>query len=389
MGISMSEQKTILVIDDDKAINQLLVNSLSFKYQADAVESGAAAIEYCKTKKPHAILLDLNLGDYDGREVCQVLKREFGEKTPPIVFISGDKDEENIISCFDNGADDFIAKPFSAEQVVRKVDALLRYDVLINNLKVQSTELSELVTTTMSQASSYGAVLQMVKNLNYCDSEQEIAESVFKFLAGQGLHAAIYFINSNSSSCFDQKARICSPIVKEVFELAHNKKRLHKLGSRLLTSDEHCSLLIMNPPEESSEEYGVFIDVVAVIIEALEARYLGYLRERELGILHTELSGVIHELHESVEDVRSKKQKLIDDIVLRISLSFHQLDLSEEQEDFFSKMLEDTVMTHDDNNSVIMSLQHRLNILVSDINELVKPRKAQEVEVEVDDIQLF
>ena len=118
----MNEQKTILVVDDDKAINQLLVNSLSFKYQADAVESGAAAIEYCKTKKPHAILLDLNLGDYDGREVCQVLKREFGDKTPPIVFISGDQDEQNIISCFDNGADDFIAKPFTNEDVLQAVE---------------------------------------------------------------------------------------------------------------------------------------------------------------------------------------------------------------------------------------------------------------------------
>jgi len=385
----MVEKKTILVVDDDQAINLLLVNSLSIKFNAVSAFSGAEAITYCSQHKPNAILLDVNLGDIDGRDVCTTLKNEYGASTPPIIFISGDNAEENVISCFEKGADDFIAKPFSAEQVVRKVDSLLKYNVLINNLKSQSNELSELVTTTMSQASSYGAVLQMVKQLNHCDSEQEIADAIFKFLSSQGLMSAIYFENGDNSVCFDQKARICSPIVKEVFELAHNKKRLYPLGSRLMASDQHCSVLIMNPPGEGTEEYGVFIDVIAVIIEALEARYLGFLRERELENLHYELTEVIFELHESVEDVRSKKQKLIDDIVLRISLSFHQLDMSEEQEDFFSKMLEDTVMTHDDNNNVIMSLQKKLSALVSDITELVKPQKAQTEEVTEDDVELF
>jgi len=385
----MVDRKTILVVDDDEAINSLLVNTLSIKYEADSVLCGMKAIAYCGNKKPHAILLDVNLGDIDGREVCETLKQEFGERTPPIIFISGDDSEKNVISCFNKGADDFIAKPFSPEQVVRKVDSLLKYHSLISNLQSQSDELSELVNTTMSQASSYGAVLQMVKQLNYCDSEPDIAEVVFKFLSSQGLTSAIYFVNRHGNACFDQKSRICSPIVKEVFELAHNKRRLYKLGNRLLTSDQHCSLLIMNPPQESSEEYGVFIDVIAVIIEALEARYLACLRERELSMLHTELSEVILDLHKSVEEVRAKKQKLIDDIVLRISLSFHQLDMSEEQENYFSGMLEDTVMAHDDNNNVIMTLQQRLGVLVSAINELVKPEQLSEGEVTADDVELF
>lgn len=145
----------------------------------------------------------------------------------------------------------------------------------------------------------------------------------------------------------------------------------------------------MNPPAEDDEEYGVFIDIIAVLIEALEARYLAFLREQELRILHTELSNVIHDLTVSVEDVRSKKQKLIDDIVLQISLSFHELDLTEDQEVFFSKMLENTVMTHDDNNSVIKSLQARLTDLVDHIKDLVKPNTIKVEERVDDDIELF
>ena len=385
----MLDKKTILVVDDDEAINSLLTNTLSIKYRVDSEMCGMTAIAYCSNKIPDAILLDVNLGDIDGREVCSILRQEFGERMPPLIFISGDDTEQNVISCFDKGADDFIPKPFSPEQVLGKVEALLKYRAMITNLQLQSDELNELVSTSMSQASSYGALLHMVKQLNHCDSEQEIADTVFKFLASQGLVSAIYFVNNHSSQCFDQKSRICSPIVREVFELAHNKRRIYKLGNRLLTSDQHCSLLIMNPPEESAEEYGIFIDVAAVLIEALEARYLGYLRERELSQLHDELSALILDLHRSVEDVRVRKQRLIDDIVLRISLSFHQLELTEAQEEYFSRMLEDTVMTHDDNNNVIMTLQQQLGRLVQEINELVKPAKQDSAEVGHEDIELF
>lgn len=384
------QNRKVLVVDDDPAISELLVTLLSTKFTGMAVDPDRTNIvDFCKTEQPCCILLDVNLGGQDGRSICQQLKQEFGDFAPPIVFISGDSSRENIISCFDIGADDFIAKPFSAEQVIRKVEALLRYDTLFRNLHNQSEELEELVSSTMSQASSYGAVLNMVKQINLANTELGIAQCVFDFLAGQGLTSAIYFKNLFGSACYDQKAKICSPIVKEVFELAHNRKRLNYLGSRLVVSDKHVSILIKNPPLEGSEQYGIFIDIIAVIIEALEARYLGLLREQRLSKLHTELSGVIHDLHHSVEDVRAKKQKLIDDIVLKISLSFHQLELTEEQEMFFNQMLEDTVMGHDDNNNVIMNLQNKLSSLVEEINELVEPTNNAVSEAVEQDVELF
>ena len=386
----LEQKRKVLVVDDDPTISELLVTLLSLKFNGVVADPQQVDIvEFCKVEKPSCILLDVNLGTHDGRQICVDLKKEFGDFAPPIIFISGDDSKENIISCFDTGADDFIAKPFSADQVIRKVEALLRYDTLFRTLYNQSEELNDLVSSTMSQASSYGAVLNMVKQINIANTEQGIAQCVFDFLASQGITSSIYFKNLYGCSCYDQKAKICSPIIKEVFELAHNKKRLNKLGSRLVVSDKHVSILVKNPPAEDTEAYGIFIDVIAVIIEALEARYLGLLREQRLSKLHTELSGVIHELHHSVEDVRAKKQKLIDDIVLRISLSFHQLELTEEQETFFSKMLEDTVMSHDDNNNVIMNLQNKLSSLVEEINELVEPNKNEGEERPEQDVELF
>lgn len=389
-----NELRTVIIVDDDPTISELLTTILTGKFDTVAVGEDLKLITaLIQEKQPCCVLLDVNLKNTDGRELCQGIKTVFGEDSPPIILVSGDSSEETIISCFENGADDFIAKPFSFTSVIRKIESLLKYETLFKNLQNQSEELTELVNTTMSQASSYGSVLNMVKKINLSHSEQTIAQCVFDYLSSEGLSSSIYFTNQNESCCFDQKARICSPMVKELFEIAHNRKRLYKLGSRLLISDKHVSILVKNPPAEDTEQYGIFIDVVAVIIEALEARYLGLLREQRLGMLDSELSQVIMELHHSVEEVRAKKQKLIDDIVLRIGLSFHELELTEQQEEFFSKLLEDTVMGHDDNNTVISQLQEKLSSLVEQIHELVvhdeEAKAVAAVEPEEDDFELF
>ena len=367
----MQQKKTILVADDDASINQLLTNALASKFEVASASSGADTLTYCQQHKPDLILLDVNLGDIDGKEICKQIKQDYAPQAPLIIFISADDGQENIISCFENGADDFIGKPFSPAQVVGKVDALIKHNILVESLQSQSQELTNLVSTTMSQASSYGQSLQMVKQLNHANSEEEIANVVFSYLATQGLHAAIYFVKGEESVCFDQKSKVCSPIVKEVFELAHNKQRIKKLGGRLLVSDEHCSVLVMNPPGDESDEYSIFIDIIAVIIEALEARYIGYLRERELQSVNTELSKVITQLSVDVEKVRQDRQKLMDDIVMQIGLSFHQLDLTIEQEEYFTKLMEETLLNHDENNNVLMDLQDKLQHLVNEMKALL------------------
>lgn len=367
----MDNKKTILVADDDNGVNQLLVNALVQKFNVESTYTGKDTLDVCTQLQPDLLLLDVNLGDINGKEVCQRLKADLGQKAPLIIFISADDGQDNIISCFENGADDFIAKPFSPAQVVGKVEALLKYDTLIESLQTKSEELTSLVSTTMSQASSYGQSLQMVKQLNHCNSEGEIAEVVFSFLASQGLSAAIYFTKGSEALCFDQKSKVCSPIVREVFELAHNKQRIKKLGGRLLVSDTHCSVLVMNPPADESDQYSIFIDIIAVIIEALEARYIGYLREQELHVLNSELSNVISQLSVDIEKVRKDRQQLMDDIIMQIGLSFHQLDLTIDQEEYFTKLMEETLLNHDQNNDVLMTLQDKLKSLVSEMKNLL------------------
>ena len=61
----------------------------------------------------------------------------------------------------------------------------------------------------------------------------------------------------------------------------------------------------------------------------------------------------------------------MDDIIMQIGLSFHQLDLTIDQEEYFSKLMEETLLNHDQNNDVLMTLQDKLKSLVSEMKNLL------------------
>ena len=103
----------ILIVDDDQDI--LTVASLLLKmngFEVDTTCNGNKTIECIKNNEPDLVLLDVNLGNEDGRMICKKLKSNSTTNHIPIVLFSANHDIDKSYS--DCGADDFIAKPFDS-----------------------------------------------------------------------------------------------------------------------------------------------------------------------------------------------------------------------------------------------------------------------------------
>lgn len=128
MGVPMihgaMSARTILVVDDDPHIRQLLVFALA-KAGLDAIEAedGEAGLEMAQRHAPALVVLDINMPRMDGLEVCRRLRAE-GEM--PILFLSSRDDEIDRVVGIELGADDYVVKPFSPREVVARVMAILR-----------------------------------------------------------------------------------------------------------------------------------------------------------------------------------------------------------------------------------------------------------------------
>jgi two-component system OmpR family response regulator len=116
--------RTVLVVDDDPHIRQLLVFALEKAgLAAREAADGEAALSSVAEARPDLVVLDINMPKLDGLEVCRRLRAQ-GDL--PILFLSSRDDEIDRVLGIELGGDDYVVKPFSPREVVARVGAILR-----------------------------------------------------------------------------------------------------------------------------------------------------------------------------------------------------------------------------------------------------------------------
>lgn len=109
----------ILVIEDDKSIINFLTISLKTnQYKVDVAENGLNGMSLFFTNKPDMILLDLGLPDIDGTEIIRQIRMS---SNIPIIVISARGQDEEKVEALDLGADDFVTKPFSIQELMARI----------------------------------------------------------------------------------------------------------------------------------------------------------------------------------------------------------------------------------------------------------------------------
>jgi two-component system, OmpR family, phosphate regulon response regulator PhoB len=121
---AVTAQARLMVVEDDKEMRDLLVQYLSLDgHDVEAVGDSAAAISAISRQEPDLMLLDIVLGNEDGRDLLRELRRMSGV---PVVFLTGRGHEIDKIAGLKMGADDYIVKPFSHGELSARVESLLR-----------------------------------------------------------------------------------------------------------------------------------------------------------------------------------------------------------------------------------------------------------------------
>jgi PAS domain S-box-containing protein len=140
----MTDQGTILIVDDTPADLELLVDALTAQgYQVVPAESGEQALASVAARPPELILLDIQMPGVDGFEVCRRLKARPESRDIPIMFNSVSGERAERLAGFKLGAVDYITKPFEGEELLARVRAHLELGRLRVRLERQAAEVRQ------------------------------------------------------------------------------------------------------------------------------------------------------------------------------------------------------------------------------------------------------
>ena len=118
----------ILVVDDDEDILLLVSSALKSRgFNIITASTGADGIRLCATEQPDLVILDIELPDRDGIEVCQEIRRN---NVMPIIFLTVRNEETDIVLGLGVGADYYITKPFRVSELIAGVEAALRRETV-------------------------------------------------------------------------------------------------------------------------------------------------------------------------------------------------------------------------------------------------------------------
>ncbi|MGI6778211.1 MAG: response regulator [Acetivibrionales bacterium] len=185
-------KKEILVVDDEIEIGELLTLYLSKSgFGVSTATTGFEALSLTSRVNPDLIILDINLPDIDGIELCQQLR----QKTEvPIIFLSCKSDDMDIILGLTVGGDDYITKPFSPGELVARVKAHFRRDRIFSlkreqhnevlNFKGLSIDLSSHIVTVDGQlvklpAKEFDLLVLLASHPNVVFSIDQIYDSIW------------------------------------------------------------------------------------------------------------------------------------------------------------------------------------------------------------------
>ncbi len=177
----------LLIAEDERDVAKALQRGLSREgYVVDIAENGNQALETLAVNEYDLLLLDLCLPDIDGLEVCR-----FGREKHPLLLIlilSARTKQEDIIAGLDNGADDYLTKPFHLQELLARIRALLRRDLRSREpiLKIRDISLDTAEKAVWRSGrrihltrKEFGVLEYLMRHPNEVISQEELLEHVW------------------------------------------------------------------------------------------------------------------------------------------------------------------------------------------------------------------
>ena len=339
--------KRILVIDDDDFFAIHLERLLGETFDISHEWNGPSGIGKAIKLQPDIILLDVEMPEMDGYQVCAQLKDEEKTRDIPVIFISSHAETEDRLRGFDAGGEDYMAKPPVPAELKHKISVVLRNRQVNEELATRADSASKVAMAAMVSAGDAGLLLNFSREIATYTGFVQIAETCLGLLSGQNLDASVQLRSKQGVISRNQQG-FCSPLEESVLQTMGTCGRIVDLGKRSAFNFERVTIIVNNMPRENPDNDGRLKDTVVMVAEivdihlsTLEITFEAIGRgDTLLELLHKNAT-TLREIEQRFQFQRSESSEILSQLVTDIEDSFVFLGLTDNQEKYLQNMARD------------------------------------------------
>lgn len=333
----------ILVVDDDPIVSGMLGVSLSAAgHEIQEANSGEEAlvklVESASAGEPFdLVILDIEMpGGMDGYETCRKLRAT--DANLPVIFLSGHDGLDDRLRAYDVGGDDFMAKPFMPDEVLRKAGLAIAHKRRQEAAAEDKRGSFDAAMTALTSLGESGVTLKFSRSALGCRTQHALAILTIESMGAFGINCHVQLRAPTETLTWTPHGP-ASPLEESVIDKSRLMDRIFSFRNRLIVNYDTVSLLVTNMPVENEDLCGRIRDHAAMIVEAAELavdninlRTEAIRRSDELRQLAVDSRKAVEDLRKDYRDLQMATRLELNSMANTIEDMYVHLGLSDSQE---------------------------------------------------------
>jgi len=337
----------LLIVDDERINRNVLEDLLEGEYEMAFSDNGQQCLDMVKERAPDLILLDVNMPILNGLETCKIIKADDDLKNIPVCFVSALATAEQKMEGYEAGGDDYLTKPFNENELVAKINLLLK----IKEEKLQEKSAKDFATdmamTVMTSAAEAGEIGLFLQNIMSLDELSQVEKELERACESFALSACVYVKYADKEEVL-HLGRVVTPIEEDILRetFNHSDKKIFMFSNRCLIKNKRCVILIRIMPEDE-DKVGRYKDHLAVMIDGLDEKLFQFEEQYNKQKHYFDLKKTTSDTREKLTEIantfhslRQENSLLMSNLMQEMDNLFINLGLSDEQESILMATLE-------------------------------------------------
>lgn len=332
----------VLVVDDDSMMCALYQTVLSSEFEVTVAHSGKEALAQVAQAMPDLILLDIEMPDMNGYEVCKKVRET---SNVPVIFVTAHQSMDEHLKAYNAGANDIVTKPIDVQILQRKVSVSL--DNYFQQLKLKQAK-DKLELHFFSTMGESGILLNFIRAGLGCRSFSCLAEKLIEAAREFGIECGVLIRTGGDNVVLTTHGEPTS-LELSILEQSSSMGREFRFKNRLVVNHERVSILVSNLPEEEERAQQIrdslitLAETAEALVETVELRKESNERAEKMQLAMGNSIAAIENFRSKNKAIMMDTCVLLQDLVRNVESCYSWLDTSKEQEIGISNVMNESV----------------------------------------------